>query len=197
MKLSILTLATFTSLITMLVAEQGTEISALPSDDYFEVSTIIPSLNDPMQIAIDHKERIFIAERTGPVKLYDPAVGTPVTIHELPAHHRNRRIEPIYKYRGGSECGVLGIALDPDFENNNYIYFFYSPIEKDCNRLSRLTFKDNRLVDEVNILEVPTERHAGPHHAGSIHFGNNRELFIATGDIGAGRPTDSRLKPLV
>ncbi|MGB2266769.1 MAG: hypothetical protein ACPIB0_08030, partial [Akkermansiaceae bacterium] len=76
MKLSILTLATFTSLITMLVAEQGTDISALPSDDYFEVSTIIPSLNDPMQIAIDHKERIFIAERTGPVKLYDPAVGT-------------------------------------------------------------------------------------------------------------------------
>ena len=182
MKLSILTLATFTSLITMLVAEQGTDISALPSDDYFEVSTIIPSLNDPMQIAIDHKERIFIAERTGPVKLYDPAVGTPVTIHELPAHHRNRRIEPIYKYRGGSECGVLGIALDPDFENNSFVYFYYSPIEKDCNRLSRLTFKDNRLIDEVNILEVPTERHAGPHHAGSIHFGNNRELFIATGD---------------
>lgn len=157
-------------------------LEALPGDDYFEVATLIPSLNDPMQIAIDHRERIFIVERTGAVKLYDPAVGTAVTIHQLPAHHRDRLIEPIYEYRGGSECGVLGIALDPDFENNHFVYFYYSPIEKDCNRVSRFTFEDNQLVDEVNVLEVVTERHAGPHHAGSIHFGSNRELFIATGD---------------
>ena len=172
------------ALITAATAEDKDKAIApeLPSDDYFEVSTVIPSLNDPMQIAIDHKERIFIAERTGPVKLYDPTVGTAVTIHQLPAHHKNRPIEKIYKYRGGSECGVLGIALDPDFENNNFVYFYYSPIEKDCNRVSRFTFKDNQLIDEVNVLEVVTERHAGPHHAGSIHFGNNRELFIATGD---------------
>jgi len=161
----------------------GKAIAAeLPSDDYFEVSTIIPSLNDPMQIAIDDKERVFIAERTGAVKLYDPSVGAPVTIYELPVHHKYRKIEPKYKYRGGSDCGILGIALDPKFENNHYIYFYYSPIEKDCNRLSRFTFTNNQLADEVNILEVPTERHAGSHHAGSIHFGNNRELFISTGD---------------
>ena len=135
----------------------GKAIAAeLPSDDYFEVSTIIPSLNDPMQIAIDDKERVFIAERTGAVKLYDPSVGAPVTIYELPVHHKYRKIEPKYKYRGGSDCGILGIALDPKFENNHYIYFYYSPIEKDCNRLSRFTFNKNQLVDEVNVLEVVT-----------------------------------------
>lgn len=182
MKSSIFTLTLLLSVISIAQAEDKAISSELPGDDYFEVSTIIPSLNDPMQIAIDHKGRIFIAERTGPVKLYDPAVGTPVTIHQLPAHHKGRPIEPIYKYRGGGECGVLGIALDPDFERNNFIYCYYSPIEKDCNRLSRFTFKDNQLIDEVNVLEVVTERHAGPHHAGSIHFGRNRELFIANGD---------------
>ena len=154
----------------------------LPSDDYFEVSTIIPSLNDPMQIAIDHKERVFIAERTGAVKLYDPSVGTPVTIQGLPVNQKYRKIEPKYKYRGGSDCGILGIALDPEFEHNHYIYFYYSPIEKDCNRLSSFPFNKSQLVAEVKILEVPTERYAGAHHGGSIHFGNNRELFISTGD---------------
>ena len=182
MESPLFTLAILSSLALSLHAEQEAANEKLPSDDYFEVTTVIASLNDPMQIAIDHKERIFIAERTGPVKLYDPAVGTPITIHQLPAHHKERPIEKIYNYRGGSECGVLGIALDPDFENNNFVYFYYSPIEKDCNRLSRFTFKDNQLVGEVNVLEVITERHAGPHHAGSIHFGNNRELFISAGD---------------
>lgn len=182
MKSSILPITLLLGLTSIIGAEDKGLSKELPSDNYFEVETIIPTLNDPMQIAIDYKERIFIAERTGAVKLHDPAVGTPVTIHQLPTHHKERRIEPIYTYRGGGECGLLGMALDPEFEKNNYVYFYYSPIEKDCNRLSRFTFKENRLVDEINVLEVATERHAGPHHAGSIHFGNNRELFIAAGD---------------
>ena len=65
MKSSIFTLTFLLSVTCMVWAQDKALSSELPSDDYFEVSTIIPSLNDPMQIAIDHKGRIFIVERTG------------------------------------------------------------------------------------------------------------------------------------
>ncbi|MEQ9209982.1 MAG: PQQ-dependent sugar dehydrogenase, partial [Pseudomonadales bacterium] len=44
-----------------------------------------------------------------------------------------------------AEEGVVGIEKDPDFENNGYIYIYYSPIDTTVNRLSRFVYENDEL----------------------------------------------------
>ena len=141
----------------------------LPSDDYFETTTIVPSLNDPLQIAITPNEGIFILERKGAIKFFDPEIKIAVKIHQLSA----------YTVR---DAGGLGIALDPDFKENKFVYIYYSAKEKGCNRLSRFKFEDNKLKNEKTIIEVTIDRPGGSHQGGGLAFGNDRMLYLSTGD---------------
>ena len=56
----------------------------------------------------------------------------------------------------GSEQGLLGIALDPDFETNNWVYLFWSPSAGTNQRLSRFTLVGNQLdmASEKILLDV-------------------------------------------
>ena len=58
------------------------------------------------------------------------------------------------------DWGLTGLALDPDFETNGYVYAFYSePVNADPSRptakpkLVRLTDSDNRGEDVTTILQ--------------------------------------------
>ncbi|MEQ9023430.1 MAG: PQQ-dependent sugar dehydrogenase, partial [Pseudomonadales bacterium] len=55
-----------------------------------------------------------------------------------------------------AEEGVVGIEKDPDFENNGYIYIYYSPIDTTVNRLSRFVYENDELDmdSETVVLEL-------------------------------------------
>ena len=77
------------------------------------------------------------------------------------------------------------MALDPNFETNNWIYLYYSPVgDVEKQHVSRFVYKDGTL--EVNsekvILEVKTQRKECCHAGGSLEFGPDGNLFISTGD---------------
>ena len=44
-----------------------------------------------------------------------------------------------------AEEGMLGLAKDPDFAKNNWVYIYYSVADSAVNRLSRFTFKNDTL----------------------------------------------------
>src|SRR5262249_31277832 len=85
------------------------------------------------------------------------------------------------------EQGLLGIAFDPDFANNGYVYVYYTAqTPARHNRVSRFTSDpDNPDValpgSEEILLDLPN---AGPgnHNGGAIHFGWDGALYIAVGD---------------
>ncbi len=103
---------------------------------------------------------------------------------------------------GDSERGLLGIAVDPAFTNNGYIYIYYtrqSTVGAACgyntftngaadgprNRVSRLTMQGDVVVagsERVLVDNIVTD--VGYHNAGDIHFGLDGFLYIATGDGG-------------
>ena len=91
--------------------------SRIPGDEHFRVETVVAGLVDAMGIAMDPEGRIFIAERTGTLKLFDPATGELEVLAVLEVATR----------RDGCarESGLLGVAVDPDFANNSWIYVFY------------------------------------------------------------------------
>ncbi len=91
-----------------------------------------------------------------------------------------------------SERGLLGIALDPDFATNNFIYVYYTTGPNALaysgspkNRVSRFTFVPGTAtaVDETIIVDnIPSD--AGNHNGGDIQFGFDGFLYIAVGDGG-------------
>ncbi|RYD88900.1 MAG: hypothetical protein EOP50_18335, partial [Sphingobacteriales bacterium] len=83
-----------------------------------------------------------------------------------------------------AEEGLLGIALDPNFAKNQYVYAFYSPIEKSVNRLSRFKLVNDKITTatEKVILEFYSQREICCHTGGSIAFGPEGYLYVSTGD---------------
>lgn len=83
-----------------------------------------------------------------------------------------------------AEEGVMGIARDPEFAENNWIYIYYSPVDTSVNRLSRFTFKNDTLdlATEKVILDVQSQREICCHTGGSIAFGPDGLLYLSTGD---------------
>ena len=80
------------------------------------------------------------------------------------------------------ERGVLGIAVDPGFEDNRHVWIYYSsdgpPFR---NRLVRFQNIEDQLVDETLILETP-DLLGSAHNGGCIRFGSDETIFLSTGD---------------
>lgn len=141
----------------------------------FVKTSVACNLYEPMSMALLPNGKILFVERRGALKSYNPADGQLNKIAELEVFYKN-------------EEGLLGIAVDPKWEENHWIYLYYAPAKKPHNnalRLSRFMFKDDilHLETEQVILEMPTDRDLKTlHAAGCIRFDKQGFLYLATGD---------------
>src|SRR5438067_12427624 len=92
------------------------------------------------------------------------------------------------------ERGLLGIALDPNFTTNHYLYVYYtvatSPIH---NRVSRFTAAGDTAApgSEIIILNLDNLSSATNHNGGAIHFGPDGKLYIGVGENANGANAQS------
>ncbi|QSF56523.1 ThuA domain-containing protein [Nocardioides sp. zg-1228] len=137
----------------------------------FEKVALDENTSNPMELAIADDGRVFYIDRNGAVRIIkeDGSVVTAGTV-------------PVYT---GQEFGLLGIALDPDFATNNWVYLYYSPNgSESIDRISRFTMAGDtlQLGTATTILDVPTQRNECCHAGGSMEFDNDGNLYLATGD---------------
>ncbi|MEK7150828.1 MAG: PQQ-dependent sugar dehydrogenase, partial [Patescibacteria group bacterium] len=143
--------------------------AALPAD--FQKTQIIGSgLDGPSGFDIAPDGRIFILERTGKVKIHKNGSLLATPFINLPSLATGDR-------------GLIGIAFDPDFASNHWVYFYYTGTDA-LNHLVR--FDASNDIASGNSVEIyrttfpSTELHVG----GTIQFGNDGKLYLSIGDNG-------------
>lgn len=129
----------------------------------------IEVLGGPITLVFSKSGRAFFSERiTG-------------NIWEIIEFEKYKIIKhfPVVQVSGHHESGILGIALDPDFENNGYIYAYFTE-GKDINQANNkvVRFVINTDKEETLISGIPAER---IHNGGIIAFGPDGKLYIGTG----------------
>ncbi|MEY2494293.1 MAG: hypothetical protein QOJ45_785 [Verrucomicrobiota bacterium] len=83
------------------------------------------------------------------------------------------------------ERGLLGIAFDPNFSANQFVYLYYtssaSPIH---NRISRFTANGDVAVtgSEAVLMDLDNLSSATNHNGGAIHFGPDGKLYAGVGE---------------
>src|SRR5205823_1329877 len=83
----------------------------------FRDKTILSGLLEPTAVAFAPDGRVFVAERSGVIKVF-PSIDDPRAT--VVADLRTQ------VYNGGVDRGMLGLAVDPDFAQNHHIYVLYS-----------------------------------------------------------------------
>jgi cytochrome c len=161
----------------------------VPDENRFTITELARSLDEPMELVVLNDSKVLFIERKGNIKLYNPATGRTKIIATIP-------VSTTYNLKDGkrqeAEDGLLGVAMDPDFEKNHWIYLYYSPAGNDPkNILTRYEFFADSLITSSKkvILEVPVQRDECCHTGGSIAFDKNRNLYISTGDNTSPRAT--------
>lgn len=90
---------------------------------------------------------------------------------------------PIEK-SSSAEGGTLGVAVDPDFGQNGYIYLYYTYDElfSHKNKVVRYVYSDGAVTEDAIIIDgIPG---GGVHNGGRIAFGPDGMLYVSTGDAG-------------
>ena len=94
-----------------------------------------------------------------------------------------------------NECGLLGMAFDPDFANNGFLYLSYTVPEKNRETRERMRSVVARftLSDQGQVFDIPSKQEIlsvpqpfGNHNGGHIAFGEDGFLYVSLGDGGAG-----------
>jgi cytochrome c len=162
-------------------------------DANFDQVTLAQGADDtgePMGLAVLPDGGVLHTSRDGTVH-HTTADGTTSTAAQIPVYNHD-------------EDGLQGIAVDPDFEENGWVYLYYAPpldtpagdapengsgpadFEpwKGHNNLSRFKLENGTLDlgSEQVLLQVDQDRGQCCHNGGDIDFDAQGNLYLATGD---------------
>jgi glucose/arabinose dehydrogenase len=167
------------ALCALLLAASGTATAAtLPAQ--FVESTLASGLRNPTAMAFAPDGRLFITEQGGRLRVVSGGVLRTTPFVTLTVNSAGER-------------GLLGVAFDPGFASNQFVYLYYTATTPAIhNRVSRFTANGDVAVagSEVVILELETLG-ATNHNGGAIHFGADGTLFVAVGDNAIGSNAQS------
>ncbi len=147
----------------------------------FTDSLVANGLANPTAMEFAPDGRLFVCEQGGTLRVIKNGalLATPfltVTVNS------------------SGERGLLGVAFDPNFAINQFVYIYYTATTPTIhNRISRFTASGDAAVagSETIILELNNLSTATNHNGGAIHFGPDGNLYVAVGDNANGANAQS------
>ncbi len=152
--------------------------------------TPVVNVSAPTALAFTPDGRMLVTSQSGQLHVYQG--GALNTALDLSA-----------QICANNERGLLGVAVDPQFASNRFVYLYYTfkkfaqaavpcpfhePLNPDnpVNRVARFVLPDSNVVSPVGevvlIDNIPSPR--GNHNAGDLHFGQDGYLYVSIGDGG-------------
>jgi glucose/arabinose dehydrogenase/PKD repeat protein len=183
-----------TTILVLLVPVWANAASTLPSG--FQEKVAFSRLINPTNVEFSEDGRIFVAEKSGLIKVFDNLSDTtPTTFADLRINVYNR-----------TDRGLLGLTLDPDFPTKPYVYVLYThdaaiggtaPRWGDAcpdppgaqtdgcvvsGRLSKLTASGDTMTGPEQVLIEDWCQQYGSHSIGELAFGADGALYVSGGE---------------
>jgi len=168
----------------------------------FRDEVVLDGLNNPTNVEFSPDGRVFVAEKSGLIKVFDDLSDpTPTTFADLRTNVHNFW-----------DRGLLGLALAPDFPDDPHVYVLYThdakiggvaprwgtegvssdpcptppgPTKNGCvvsGRLSRLTASGNAMTGSEKVLLEGWCQQFPSHSVGDLAFGADGALYASAGD---------------
>jgi cytochrome c len=135
------------------------------------------TIAEPIHMAFDpiagNKVDVYFTQRGGAVKKFSAADNTVSTVGTLTV-------------TVNGEMGLTGIALDPAFKTNNWMYLFYAVANE--LRLSRFTMAAGKLEMASEKKLLAYRKVSSSHMGGALAFDSNGDLWISTGNDASDYP---------
>ena len=143
--------------------------ATLPSG--FSETQMASGLRRPTAMAFAPDGRLFVCEQDGTLRVIKNGVLLSTPFVSLTVSSVGER-------------GLLGVAFDPGFESNGFVYVYYTATTPNVhNRVSRFTaIGDAAQAESETILMDLEPLSATNHNGGAIHFGIDGKLYIAVGE---------------
>src|SRR4051794_17155454 len=125
--------------------------------------------------------RVFVAQQTGQLRVIKDGQLLPTPFVSLNVDSEGER-------------GLLGVAFDPKFAVNSYVYVYYTvPGSPAHNRISRFTASGDVALpgSQTTILDLNPLGTATNHNGGAIHFGPDDKLYVGVGENANGANAQS------
>jgi glucose/arabinose dehydrogenase len=147
----------------------------------YQLTTIATGLTQPSALVETPDGRLLVTEQQGTLRVVTTGsdLRTPGTLLPTPA------LQLTVNFEG--ERGLIGIALDPNFSTNNFVYLYYTvPASSTTtlhNRVSRFTMSGNTIDPSTERILLDLDP-LGPtnHNGGGMVFGNDGKLYLAVGE---------------
>jgi glucose/arabinose dehydrogenase len=151
---------------------QGTVVAG------FTESLVTTQVSTPTALAAVPDGRVIVLQKSGAVRVLQNGVPLPGSALSLTVCTQ-------------SERGLLGVALDPEFNTNGRLFLYYTrpsaAAPGGCvNRVSRFEMNGNTIdpASEVVLLDNIGSP-AGNHNGGDLEVGNDGFLYVGVGDGGS------------
>jgi glucose/arabinose dehydrogenase len=155
---------------TFLVLASGAPAFAATVPSGFTDTVVASGLSSPTAMALAPDGRIFVCQQGGQLRVIKDGSLLPTPFVTVTVN-------------ASGERGLLGVAFDPAFATNHFVYVYYTATTPNIhNRLSRFTANgDIAAAGETILLEL-NPLNATNHNGGAIHFGPDGKLYIAVGE---------------
>lgn len=154
----------------LLALAAGAGAATLPGG--FTENLVASGLASPTAMAFAPDGRLFVCLQGGQLRVVKNGALLPTPFLTV-------------SVSSAGERGLLGVAFDPAFAGNGFVYVYYTATTPSIhNRVSRFTAQGDVAVagSEVVLLDLDNLTSATNHNGGAMHFGPDGELYVAVGD---------------